>query len=498
MTPFRAAPVVFRARRERKQGESPRGGGPQGPPCTAAAARHQPPQFPVCRSGSDEIALLVLELAQQDHDEVDQRPEAEQPQGQEVQDSGADLADHEPVDSEEAHEETHDCQRGLAVRACRAALRGAAMRAGVCGLMNLFSTSTTKYHRHLLLLFRFTTNCTSSFFRHTFPRQQPDATALPGLRILFLKIGIRQGQVDDPFDEGDDCRNECPAEHQIQNALHPAFQIELVGAESAQQQREQRRGNLVHGPDRAAVPMHLPGAALRAGGGAFMDVRAASPAVHVVGRQRRAASARQGAVRTGEQNGGCNVAPVLRLNRPAPGAMVRGNMEQVAAGEAELLVCLPRVGCAGATVGHTGISSLFAWNHRGTPAAGSAKARTSPRSCAAIAAFKPGSPSDAFLFQRALRHLFLRPSTVSREQAARIITSGSGTPLGDGGLYIFENYLYIWEADGGVFSRGASKKWDPAICNSICGAGWCVPISVISVQGSGHRKACQNAALPSG
>src|SRR5262245_33668501 len=65
-----------------------------------------------CRLGSgrrlpglDRSAVAIRELADGDQDEVDQRPDAEAAQRDELQDTGADLAHVEAMDAEEAEEE---------------------------------------------------------------------------------------------------------------------------------------------------------------------------------------------------------------------------------------------------------------------------------------------------------------------------------------------------------------------------------------------------------
>src|SRR5690606_1029178 len=51
------------------------------------------------------VALLIGEGADGDHDQVDQRPDAQAAEGDDLQDAGADLADVEAVDAKHAEEE---------------------------------------------------------------------------------------------------------------------------------------------------------------------------------------------------------------------------------------------------------------------------------------------------------------------------------------------------------------------------------------------------------
>lgn len=58
------------------------------------------------------IALLVGEGTDDDHDEVDQRPDAEAAEGDQLQDAGADLADVEAVRAEAAEKEAQqECRQ---------------------------------------------------------------------------------------------------------------------------------------------------------------------------------------------------------------------------------------------------------------------------------------------------------------------------------------------------------------------------------------------------
>src|ERR1043165_5399851 len=96
------------------------------------------------RSGplGERVAGLVLERADDDQDEVDQHPDAEPPEGDQLQDPGADLADIEAVNAEKAEEQAQEHRREDAlVRGAGRRLPGTARGAGGRGVMQLLAAS---------------------------------------------------------------------------------------------------------------------------------------------------------------------------------------------------------------------------------------------------------------------------------------------------------------------------------------------------------------------
>src|SRR5690606_5852548 len=67
--------------------------------------------------GGDDALFLVLERADENHDEVDEPPNTEATTRQEHGDAGADLADEESVDTEATEEEGEDGNNSTAAGA---------------------------------------------------------------------------------------------------------------------------------------------------------------------------------------------------------------------------------------------------------------------------------------------------------------------------------------------------------------------------------------------
>ena len=61
----------------------------------------------------------------------------------------------------------------------------------------------------------------------------------------FRESGIRIAKVDDSFYNADNCRNSCPAEHEIQDSLSDFTHIELVDTQVPEKNCEDGGGHPV-------------------------------------------------------------------------------------------------------------------------------------------------------------------------------------------------------------------------------------------------------------
>src|SRR5512137_312826 len=91
---------------------------------------------------------------------------------------------------------------------------------------------------------------------------------LSSLPVLTVEIAVAHDQQQDPFDEADDRGEEGPAKKKIGDAPADPAQIELVDAEAAEEERQERRDQPASAARRRgnidARRRHLADAAFRA------------------------------------------------------------------------------------------------------------------------------------------------------------------------------------------------------------------------------------------